>query len=94
MAHAASQADEYLVGRGAYLLQKQVTEKVTREWRLFSECNVLEPRYRSVNDKSPMHSITGERGTLHRVAAYRFILHLPSEKQAMEMTEYGKCGKP
>jgi hypothetical protein len=41
-----------------------------------------------------MHSITGERGTLHRVAAYRFILHLPSEKQAMEMTEYGKHGKP
>ncbi len=27
------------------------------------------------------------------VAAYRFIQHLPREKQAMEMTEYGKHGK-
>jgi hypothetical protein len=28
------------------------------------------------------------------VAAYRFIQHSPREKQAMEMTEYGKHGKP
>jgi hypothetical protein len=26
--------------------------------------------------------------------AYRLIQHLPREKQAMEMTEYGKHGKP
>jgi len=31
---------------------------------------------------------------LHWVAAYRFIQHLPREKQAMEMTECGKHGKP
>jgi hypothetical protein len=36
----------------------------------------------------------GECGTLHCVAAYRFIQHMPSEKEAMEMTEYGKHGKP
>jgi hypothetical protein len=28
------------------------------------------------------------------MAAYRFIQHLRREKQAMEMTEYGKHGKP
>jgi hypothetical protein len=28
------------------------------------------------------------------IAAYRFILHLPREKQAVEMTECGKHGKP
>jgi hypothetical protein len=27
-------------------------------------------------------------------AAYLFIQRLPREKQAMEMTEYGKHGKP
>jgi hypothetical protein len=28
------------------------------------------------------------------MAAYRFTQHLPREKQAMKMTEYGKHGKP
>jgi hypothetical protein len=28
------------------------------------------------------------------VAAYRFIQHCRAKKQAMEMTEYGKHGKP
>jgi hypothetical protein len=33
-------------------------------------------------------------GILHWVAAYRFIQRLPREKPTMEMTEYGKHGKP
>jgi diadenosine tetraphosphatase ApaH/serine/threonine PP2A family protein phosphatase len=39
------------------------------------------------------HLVAGG-GTLHWMAEYRFIQNLPWEKQAMEMTEYGKHGKP
>jgi len=36
----------------------------------------------------------GECGILLWVAAYQFIKHFRAKKQAMEMTEYGKHGKP
>ena len=39
-------------------------------------------------------SISDEYGPSNWVPEYRFIQHLPSEKQAMEMTEHGKHGKP
>jgi hypothetical protein len=38
--------------------------------------------------------LRNECGTFNCVAADRLIEHLPREKQAMEMTEYGKHGKP
>jgi hypothetical protein len=38
--------------------------------------------------------IIGDPESRQRVFAYQFIQRLASEKQAMEMTEYGKHGKP
>jgi hypothetical protein len=42
----------------------------------------------------PMNISWDGRDILHWTAAYRFIQHCRAKKQAMEMTEYGKYGKP
>jgi hypothetical protein len=43
---------------------------------------------------SDNRQLTASSTTLRWVAACQFIQHLLSENQAMEMTEYGKHGKP